>query len=232
MLRKGYGYARLFAMSASRTGTALQETFVRLVASTPGAHWVATEDPTGAIHELPWVPYGSGFEIPFYFEYEGEGAFPWKMHVAFFEGRLQCIRLECWTLDVEAPITPDLLHRFPFGRFLEEAALLASRPTDQVPRKFRLWESADEARKAHRAVAAQHRKRPAGPRRLTDETLKEVAAVYRQHIPTGRPSKAVAEHFHYTPASARRVVGEARRRGFLGPARPGRSGEQPKESDV
>jgi hypothetical protein len=110
---------------------------------------------------------------------------------------------------------------------------MASRPVDETPHAYKLWTDLAEVRRARAAVAAQHRKRPDGHRRqaLTDEFLAEVSDIYRQHVATGKPSKAVAEHFHYTNASARRVVREARLRGLLGPARPGRGGEQPKEED-
>jgi hypothetical protein len=90
---------------------------------------------------------------------------------------------------------------------------------------MKAWSSPEEARAARPAVAAQHHKRQEARHRLTDDFLAEVAAVYRRHVATGKPSKAVAVHFKYTPTSARRVVREARLRGFLGPARPGRGGE-------
>jgi hypothetical protein len=100
-----------------------------------------------------------------------------------------------------------------------------------VPRTFKRWDSPEEARAARAAVAAELRKRPKGHRRsrLDDEFLARVAKVYRQNVATGKPSQAAAEAFQYTPASARRVVREARRLGFIGPAHPGRGGEQQKE---
>jgi hypothetical protein len=195
-----------------------------MVKQTPGAHWVETDLADGTTAPSAWVPYGTGFEIPLYFEYEGSGPFKWKLSAVVVEGRARCVRFEC-----QGDVSPENLHRFPLGRYLEEATLMASRPEDEIPRKAKAWSSPEQARAARAAVAEQHHKRTATPRRLTDDLLAEVAEVYRQNVSTGKPSKAVAEHFKYTTTSARRVVREARRRGLLGPARPGRGGEHPQE---
>jgi hypothetical protein len=211
------------------------DTLARLVADTPGAHWVDSEGPDGVIGQAAWVAYGPGFEIPLTFEYAGTGPFEWRVQILVLEGRPQCVRFESWTLDPDRPVTPEALHRFPLGQAIEEATLMASRPADQIPRRLVFWDSAEQARAERTAVRAHYRQRPKSrkPKKLTDEFLTEVADVYRKNVATGKPSKAVQEHFHYTPASARRVVSEARRRDFLGPARPGRGGEQsqPKEED-
>jgi hypothetical protein len=201
------------------------------VEDVPGAHWVPTQLEDGTLGPSAWVPYGPGFEIPLTFDYDGEGPFSWQMTVFVIEGRPKIVYFECWTLDPLRTVTPEALHRFPLGRFLEEATLMASRPEDEVPRTFKRWKNVDEVRAARAAVLAHHRKRPSSDQRqaITDAFLAEVADVYRRHVPTGKPSKAVAEHFHYSGTSARRIVREARLRGFLGPARPGRGGEQSKE---
>ena len=198
-------------------------TLHRLVRETPGAHWVPTDPGDGTIARSAWVPYGAGFEIPLYFMHNGTGPFEWELDALVIGGRARCIRFEC-----RGDVTPENLHRFQLGRHLEEGALLASRPADEIPRKMKAWPSIEEARAARAAVVAHHHKRQRVRHRVTDDFLAEVADVYRQHVSTGKPSKAVAEHFHYTQASARRVVREARLRGLLGPARPGRGGELPK----
>jgi hypothetical protein len=188
----------------------------------------ATEREDGAVVELPWVPYGPGFEIPLYFVYSGSGPFDWQLLAVVKDGRPRCFYFECRSPD-EQPVTPEALHSFPLGRLLDEGTLMASRPEDEVPRRAQAWANPAEVREARAIVLAHHRRRP-GPaqrRALTDEFLAEVAEVYRQHVSTGTPSKAVAEHFQYSQESARRVVREARRRGFLGPARRGRVGEHP-----
>jgi hypothetical protein len=209
----------------------------QLAPITPGARWVETENEDGSSSPSAWVPYGPGFEIPLVFTYADDGTslFHWTLVAAVIDGRPRCLRLMFEVGGVEPelprPITPEGVHSFPLGRLLEEATLMASRPTNEVPRRFRGWESPEQVRRERSAVAMQHRKRPNGHRRrrLTEEHLAEVADVYRQHVPTGKPSKAVAEFFHYSPSSARRVIREARLRGILGKAWPGRAGEQLEE---
>jgi hypothetical protein len=213
----------------------LLELAKRLVAVTPGAKWVPWEAADGQISQGAWVPYGPGYEIPIVFTYEGGGPFQWQLVAAVIDGRPQCLRLSCEyggdPPQLPTPITPEALHKFPLGRFLEEATLMASRPADEIPRRIKRWDNPEQVRRERTSVAMQHRKRPNGHgrHRLTDEYLAEVARIYREHVATGKPSKAVAEHFHYSHSSARRVVREARQRGFLGAARPGRGGERPKE---
>jgi len=63
---------------------------------------------------------------------------------------------------------------------------------------------------------------------LTDEMLREVAALYRQAIAEKKPPiEAVRLHWYpgSKPESARRLVARARAAGFLGPALRGRAGE-------
>ena len=210
-----------------------------LVKRVPGARWVPTEiDEAGTLVETAWVPYGAGFEIPLAFVCQGETPFAWRAIVAAIDGRPQCIEFTCEaTADSRGdltPISPEALHNLPLGRLIRDQTLIASREIDDVPRRFRRWESIKEAEEAKGAVALQYRKRPASrPQALTDERLAEVAEVYRQNISTGKPSLAVAKHFNYSPTSARRVVREARLRGLLGAAKPGRGGEiDPKETEV
>jgi hypothetical protein len=213
----------------------LLELSKRIAAATPGAKWVPTEVGDGQIGQGAWVPYGPGYEIPVVFTYDGRGLFDWHLVAAVIDGRPQCLHLSCVfggdRPESPRPITPEALHKFPLGRLLEEATLMASRPVDEIPRSIKRWDNAEQVRRERSSVAMQHRKRPNGHgrRRLTDGYLADVAQIYRQHVSTGKPSKAVAEHFHYSPASARRVVREARQRGFLGAARPGRGGEQLEE---
>jgi hypothetical protein len=207
------------------------DTEARLVAEIRGARYVPTEvkeeDGRLRIVDRPWVPFVPGFEIPLRFDYHRGGELAWALQILVVEGRPQVYSLTCLAPEVEWPITAERLHRFRLARFVKEATLMASRPVDELPHSFVRWSSVAEVEAARKAVASQLRKRPNGKRRhkLTDEFLVEVAEVYRRHVAVGTPSKAVAEHFHYTEASARRLVREARLRGFLGAARAGRAGE-------
>jgi hypothetical protein len=65
--------------------------------------------------------------------------------------------------------------------------------------------------------------------RITDETLEEVARIYRQAQLLERPpTNAVAKEMHVARSTAGKWVARARKAGFLGPApRRGIAGEQP-----
>ena len=69
--------------------------------------------------------------------------------------------------------------------------------------------------------AAQRRRRP------LSETLPLVADTYRGALAKGdiAPTEAVGRYFHYSRGHAARLVSEARKAGFLGPARRGAAGE-------
>src|SRR5262245_38582173 len=119
------------------------DTLRKIAAETPGAHSVPTERPGGTVGLSYWVPYGPGFEIPLYFEYLGTDPFAWKIEACVYEGRPRCVSFQCQ--GVVTPqgllqfVTPEALHRYPLGRYLEEATLMASRPVDEVPRKVKGW---------------------------------------------------------------------------------------------
>jgi transposase len=61
---------------------------------------------------------------------------------------------------------------------------------------------------------------------MSDAFSEEVAGVYRAAWESGEnPTQAVAKHFEKPYSTAARWVGEARKRGFLGPADGSRGGE-------
>jgi hypothetical protein len=65
-----------------------------------------------------------------------------------------------------------------------------------------------------------------GRRRMSDALSEEIAAVYRAAWEAGEnPTQAVAKHFEKPYSTAARWVGEARKRGHLGPADGSRGGE-------
>ncbi len=204
-------------MTVPNTDTVdLEKHFKWMLEMLPGARLGSVVLDDGTEGDMVFVPFGDGLEIPAWFVSSGSEPFEWRVAIAIDEtGRPQCQRFEArW-------VTSEQLHRFPLGRVIREAVLTVARPREQHGPLIK------KDAKQVRRVKAQLRKRPG--RRLTDEFLEEVARVYRAHVATRKPSKAVEEHFGYKPASARRVVREARLRGFLGPASPGRAGEERKE---
>lgn len=78
------------------------------------------------------------------------------------------------------------------------------------------------------------RRTPHRGRKTSDDDLERVAEIYRAAVAAGRsPAKAIVAEIPSSEEHARRKVRLARERGFLGPAIPGRAGEQPidKEGD-
>jgi hypothetical protein len=75
-------------------------------------------------------------------------------------------------------------------------------------------------------IAAAATDPPRRGKRLPDEHLQRVATVYREGEARGyHPTKYVASRLNTARSNAGRWVMEARRRGFLGAAEPGRAGE-------
>jgi hypothetical protein len=73
-------------------------------------------------------------------------------------------------------------------------------------------------RTAHRAYrVGRNRTR----RKVTDELLQEVAALYRDTVDSG-PWRAIAERFSVSETTAGRYVGLARKAGYLPATRPGK----------
>jgi hypothetical protein len=77
---------------------------------------------------------------------------------------------------------------------------------------------------------AAYRREEFGTRRrfrTDDARLEDVAVLYRAAIGDNdtHPGKRIAAELHVSVEHARRLVGQARRKGFLGPALRGRAGE-------
>jgi hypothetical protein len=63
-------------------------------------------------------------------------------------------------------------------------------------------------------------------RKITDDLLRQVAAIYRANVEGGKPVAAVAADLDVEPRTARLYVRRARDRGFLGESIPGKAGER------
>jgi hypothetical protein len=85
-----------------------------------------------------------------------------------------------------------------------------------------VWPWGEPAQEAVREVRAA---RSARRIKVTDELLREVAAVYRENV-EDKPTQAVADRFNKSDRTARLYVKQARDRDFLGAAIKGKAGEQ------
>lgn len=177
-----------------------------------------------------YVPFGEGRAIPLTVEYSGTGPVAWRIVVQVIEGRARCVRLK-----LDAPpggyLLTQTLRDIPLARLIEEALLMSAVELDAdggpvgEPIGSRVT-SVSEARRLHKQIEREHRRRLRGTRRkgrVTDKDLEEVARVYRANGQTGNPTAAVHAHFRETGrpvsrATAGRWVGMARDRGYLGQA--------------
>lgn len=178
---------------------------------------------------------------------------PWYFRLFFWPlaGRPECVGLELrsfrwpsersYTMDGEGalsllidreqdkvtptPLTTETL------RSLNVSGLIRS--VKQQRAEFDAWiagqaSSASEA-ELHLSRADQwkgaSKSKGGAPATITPAKLAEAAAVYLGALARGRPpTKAVKEHFSYSYSHAARLVVLARRAGFLGPTRKGKSG--------
>jgi hypothetical protein len=67
-------------------------------------------------------------------------------------------------------------------------------------------------------------------RRVNDEALGIVSVVYRAALEEAKPpTQTLADYLGMPRSTAARWIARARERGFLGPATPGKAGEQPRK---
>lgn len=163
----------------------------------------------------------------------GEVGVTLEMEIAVNE-RLQAT---CTALRVQAgeggQVTGDLLRQVPLARLLREAVATAAsmfkfqRRLPGGGARFELFPGGDAAADIYERAKAPRRGLP-----LTDDELREVADIYREAVARGdrSPTRAVGEAKHAARSTAARWVGKARKKGFLGPAMPGRAGEREETS--
>jgi hypothetical protein len=173
---------------------------------------------------------GSGTDREPLFEWEGpwpptakDWASPWRIHLWFeaIDGRIECTRFLMWMGDTPdgqpspegQPVTATALRGVNLGTLI-----------DGLPRAVR------EQVAAHAQLAAVVERMPVEPRRVGRKPLydrdhwRKVAEVYRKAA--GRsPTKAVADHFNVSRATASGWVRRARDAGALGETEERRAGE-------
>lgn len=122
-----------------------------------------------------------------------------------------------------------LRHYAVGGRYM----MVTSFNTRLIPPEVRRAQSRSfgDADRAIKLVAAGLTKRPPGKRLRGEDAerlRREVAEMYRQRVAAGdrAPRKKIAEALHYAPQHVGRLLMQARSRGLLDPALPGRAGEQ------
>lgn len=134
----------------------------------------------------------------------------------------------CRSLKLRADrVSGDLLRRVPLGRLMRNAVGAAMEKFDVLP-DGRLvsapmtYEDVEAFRATYKGQRDPHRGKP-----LTDEQLRATAETYRAALKRGvPPTRAVMDEQFLSRSGASRRIALARKKGFLGKARPRRAGEE------
>jgi hypothetical protein len=148
------------------------------------------------------------------------------------DSRLVCTGVHIGDEDAGHEVTATDLRRVPLAAILGDAArYLAGEGADSplhaaVMRKI----ASDWFRQAAPFIGARTRPGPGG---LPPEHFERVAEAYRAALSAAprRPIQYLAEKFNVPEPTLRRWVQRARDRGLLGPATPGKAGEQQPKRD-
>jgi len=172
----------------------------------------------------PPAPWRPGYALPRRWKATVEAvALPYTVELEFTAGddgpSCRAVRLEARD---GGEISPSKL-RFPLGKCIQlaigAAALREGRGPGGINYSFAgstpgsHWPGDSSSR-----VEAFKLARPADVR-TKDARLREVAEIYKGAQEQGKPTLAVQDALHCSYSTAARLVGEARRRGFLPPAR-------------
>lgn len=114
--------------------------------------------------------------------------------------------------DDDAEVSPTTLGKIPLRKIVDAGTeqLLGLAYGAAVNRNPSDWGSIEGLRSARESVGAARRKR----RVVTDELLRETARVYLADV-SGKPTRAVADHFPTSHRNATRYVKLARDAGYL-----------------
>jgi len=175
------------------------------------------------------VPWKTGLALPARFSAICDGddvAYGAELEVEVRNGRPVCTRLTLTEHPGGPPISSRELRAVRLSWYLGLAAAACALRMDRLPDGSISVEPAiGEEIIVERADIEGPR---GGRRRLSDEHLIEVAAVYRAALErkSRAPRKAIESDPRWlpSPATAARWVQEARKRKFLGPATPRRAG--------
>jgi hypothetical protein len=137
-----------------------------------------------------------------------------------------CAGLEAFRRPDGMPITRRGLNSLPIERLVREIAAQVpwQKTTGPGYVTYDLIAGADEQTAVRRKLEPR-RGRRADPA-AHDDLIRRVVTAYRELIPaTSRPKPHIAAELGVSPSYVAALLREARQRGWLGPAIPGRAGE-------
>jgi hypothetical protein len=209
-------------------------------------HVTATADPDAKL-----VPISARFALPARFFARIQPADPdlpaCELTVVVEHGRPVCEELRLQRTPGGPPLGGTLLRRVPVADYVRRATdalgqqILSNAFSGQGP--FTITadgatyplpvKQLEDGRVATRVVGltgtTDYRAATRAPRergRVSDDTLRQVAHIYRTaHAQGAPPTRAVMQQMHVSRTTAGRWVARARQRGYLRPARPRAPGE-------
>jgi hypothetical protein len=146
-----------------------------------------------------------------------------ELEVVIENGRAVCERVSAGRRPGGPPVSGDL--RLPLARFLQNTAAIVARRKARGQKGGWAPLSPSDLEDFYQQYRTQ---KMSGRRRSIDDArLQQVAALYMLAVADHEPpGKRIANEMFISEEHARRLVGQARKRGFLGPARRGRAGEE------
>lgn len=157
-----------------------------------------------------------------------DSALSYLLHimVEVVHGKPVCVGLEAFRRPGGMPITRRGLNSLPIERLVREIAAQAPWRKAAGPGyvTYDLIAGADE-RAAVRRQFEPRRGRRADPA-AHDDLIRRAVTAYRELLPTtSHPKPLIAAELGFSPSYVAALLREARQRGWLGPAIPGRAGE-------
>lgn len=161
-----------------------------------------------------------------------DGSLPYdvEFEVDLVDDRLACTELTCRRRPDGPAVTKTGVAALPLSKLQDGAFRKEARSDSGLEidgsRMTVTVTSEDEPPPEAVPYAAFHGRRTRQANKVTDDELRDVAAVYREALKRGDPpTLTVAEQLVYSRATAGRRVQAARKLGYLGPAQERRKGE-------
>jgi hypothetical protein len=170
---------------------------------------VENDDGSWTPKEFTYVEFPTKSELP-YFVMECDHGANLAPRIVAFQVIAQASTRDVRSVDLRRARLEDALE-LAWTRVTHWPAVVS----DVVPAQSMKAELARQpSRRVLRGLRAQ------GRRKVTDDVHNEVARVYREHLKTGAPTKAVADYFQVQPSTASLYVKRAREAGVLEPRIP------------
>lgn len=172
----------------------------------------------------PLVPWRPGYFLPAYWQATVDGpdlSYLVELEFVVGDNGPSCRAVRFIAREGGIEISPREIRHVPVGRCVQLAIGAVAKVEDQAPPRPGARLSYGGERPGTYAPAGVEAFKLARPSdsRTKDARLREVAEIYKAAEESGKPTQAVQDALYMSYSTAARLVGEARRRGFLPPSR-------------